>query len=180
MITISEHTIEESIIKKNGFILDIGCVNFTFSLGVKKYCDNIICIDPNSNILSIPEGLIYEKSALISGDDKSVEFFIYNDIQGYSILNPQRDWCQLVEKVKVDACNLQDIMSKYNIEQFDLIKLDIEGAEYDVLDKIDWTVSKQYSVEFHDFRNMNPFQPNNEVYYSGLFSKMLKYCDIIK
>jgi hypothetical protein len=63
-------------------------------------------------------------------------------------------------------------MDKYNIEKFELIKFDIEGSEYEILEKMDWSITKQISVEFHDFRNMNPFSPNNEIYYTNLFSKI--------
>jgi FkbM family methyltransferase len=178
MITLSEHTIEESIINKNGYILDLGCVNFSFSMDVKKYCDNIICVDPNPKIVNIPDGLIYKKCALVDNNEKYVDFFIYSDVQGHSLLNPSRDWCQLVNKVRVDAINLNDIMIEYGIEQFELIKFDIEGGEYKILENIDWTISKQFSIEFHDFRFMNPYYPNNEVYYQEIFKKLLVYCDI--
>lgn len=178
--TISEHTFDASIIKKEGWILDLGCVNFTFSLGVKEYCDNIICVDPNDNIKEIPEGLLFEKKALVNGDNKEIDFFIYNDIQGYSTLNPSRDWCVLEKKITVDACNLKDIMDKYGIEQFELIKFDIEGGEYSILENIDWTLSKQYSIEFHDFRFMNPHYPFNETYYNIMKNRMMEYCNIIQ
>ena len=39
MITLSEHTIEESIIDENGWVLDLGCVNFSFTNDIKKYCN---------------------------------------------------------------------------------------------------------------------------------------------
>lgn len=176
MITIQEHTIEESIINKNGFILDSGCVHFSFSLGVKEYCDNVICIDPSSSIENIPDGLTFIRKALIAGDQKKVSFFEYTDIQGNSIYNPVGDCCRLKNTVEVEACNITDIMHQYQINQFELIKLDIEGAEYSILNDIDWTISKQYSVEFHDFRNMCP----NQDFYEKLFHKMSKYCDIIQ
>ena len=65
MITILEHTIEETIIDKNGWILDLGCVNFLFSNEIKKFCNNVICVDPNPNIVNIPEGFFYEKMAVV-------------------------------------------------------------------------------------------------------------------
>jgi hypothetical protein len=114
------------------------------------------------------------------GKQGEIEFFIYNDINGYSLLNPDKDWCSLLEKNVVKSTNLKKIMDKYNVQQFELIKFDIEGAEYEILMNIDWTISKQYSIEFHDFRNMNPYSPNNLRFYDELFSKMRKYCDIVK
>ena len=172
MIKIHEHTIEETIIDKNGWVLDLGCINFEFSLGLKKYCNNIICVDPNPNIKDIPDGIFFEKAALISGDTTEVDYYIYNDIQGFSLLNPNQDWCSLIDKIKIPSINFKYIMDKYNIEKFELIKFDIEGSEYDILEKMDWGITKQISVEFHDFRNMNPRYPNNEKYYTDLLNNI--------
>jgi FkbM family methyltransferase len=180
MITISEHTIEELFINNNGWVLDLGCINFTFATEIKKYCNNVICVDPNSNINEIPKDILFENKAIINGDDKQIVFYEYNDIQGYSILNPKQDCCFLEKTIMVESCNIHDLMIKYNIKQFDLIKFDIEGAEYSILENFDWTISKQYSIEFHDFRYMNPYFPNNEIFYTNLKKKMKNYCDIIK
>jgi FkbM family methyltransferase len=180
MITILEHTIEETIIDKNGWILDLGCVNFGFSLEMKKYCNNIICVDPNPTIKHIPDGVFYEKAALVWDDKKEVEYFIYNDTNGYSLLNPSKDWCQLQDKIVIKSINFKDIMEKYNIEKFELIKFDIEGSEYEILQNMDWSISKQFSVEFHDFRFMNPHYPNNNKYYENLFDKIGDKFNLIK
>lgn len=183
MITISEHTLDESLIKKDGWILDLGCVNFTFAEEIKKYTKNIICVDPNPEIEinKIPNYIIYENTAVIPEEDiEEKTFFIYNDKNGHSILNPQKDWCNLIKKITVPTTTITKIMKKYDIDQFDLIKFDIEGAEYEILKNIDWKISKQYSVEFHDFRNMNPCHPSNEIYYNNIFETMEKYCYIAK
>ena len=151
-----------------------------FSCEMKKYCNNIISLDPNLIIETIPCDVLYEKVALINDDKEIVEFFIYNDKHGNSIMNPHNDFCRKEETIIVESTKLKKLMKKYDIKQFELIKFDIEGAEYDILKNIDWTVSKQYSIEFHDFRNMNPTSPNNEIFYSDLFENMLKFCDVIQ
>jgi FkbM family methyltransferase len=181
MITIAEHSVEEILIDRNGWVLDLGCINFSFANEMKKYCRNIICIDPNPNITEVPEGIIYENKALTHLDNITEQtFYIYNDINGYSLLNPSKDWCVLQGTIKVNVINIKDLMKKYNIEKFELIKFDIEGSEYEILRNIDWSISKQYSVEFHDFRFMNPYYPDNERYYSELFNKIGDKIDIIK
>jgi FkbM family methyltransferase len=179
MITISEHTIDETIIDKNGWVLDLGCINFTFANDVKKYCNNVLCIDPNPNIKEVPDGIIYDRMAVTHDENVSeMSFYIYNDIQGYSLLNPERDWCTLQEVITVPVSTIKSIMMKYNIEKFELIKFDIEGAEYKILENIDWSISKQFSVEFHDFRFMNPYYPNNQKYYDILLDKIKDKMDI--
>jgi FkbM family methyltransferase len=182
MITISEHTLEETIIEKDGWVLDLGCINFSFAKAIQKYCDNVLCVDPNPNINpnEIPEGLIYERVAVTHMENVSENtFYIYNDRNGYSLLNPKMDWCQLETTITVPVCTIKSLMEKYNIEQFELIKFDIEGAEYAILDNIDWNISKQFSIEFHDFRFMNPCYPNNELYYDRILPKIKEVCEVV-
>lgn len=182
MITISEHTFEETLISKDGWILDLGCINFSFAREAKKYCDNILCVDPNPNIKNedVPEGIIYERTAVTHLPDVTENtFYIYNDKNGYSLLNPKMDWCQLISTITVPVCTIKSLMNKYNIQQFELIKFDIEGAEYAILDNIDWNISKQFSIEFHDFRFMNPYYPNNQIYYDRLLQKLQVVCDVV-
>jgi hypothetical protein len=68
MITIHEHTIEEKLIDKNGWILDLGCIDFTFA----KECIDTLCeaaSDNKDNLMIIIAG--YEKELKES-------FFSYN------------------------------------------------------------------------------------------------------
>jgi FkbM family methyltransferase len=181
MKIISEHSIEETLIDKKGWVLDLGCIDFSFAKEIKKYCDNVICVDPNPNIKEIPSGLIYENLAITHLDNVNEQsFYIYNDIQGYSLLNPSKDWCVLQKIITVKVTTIKKIMEKYGIKKFELIKFDIEGSEYEILRNIDWSISKQYSVEFHDFRFMNPYYPDNDKYYTELFKKFEDKMTIIK
>lgn len=181
MITLSEHSFEETLINKDGWVLDLGCINFSFATDIQKYCNNILCVDPNHNISNVPSGIIYERLAVTHIDDiEEQTFYIYNDKHGYSLLHPQRDWCILERSETVKVTTIKKLMKKYNIDRFELIKFDIEGAEYEILKNLDWSISKQYSVEFHDFRFMNPYYPNNELYYTELFKNMLEHCEVKK
>ena len=183
MKTISEHTIDETIIDRNGWILDLGCINFTFAQEIKPYCDNILCVDPNPKILDdeIPKNVIYERIAITHQENvKTQTFYIYNDKNGHSLLHPPRDWCILEGTIDIPVSTIKDLMAKYKIEQFELVKFDIEGAEYDILRNLDWSIAKQYSVEFHDFRFMNPCYPDNEKYYRELFERISDNVNIVK
>lgn len=61
------------------------------------------------------------------------------------------------ETVEAPVHTLQTIMKRLGHDRLDLLKMDIEGAEYDVLAQIDYQESKieQLLVEFHHrFRNI--------------------------
>lgn len=180
MIQIAEHTINESILNKSGWALDLGCIGFNFSSGIKSYVDNVIGVDPNPSIQPVPD-IHFENVAVISNKStESVYYNSYTDSQANSLLMPMNDICVFLSRVKVKTTTIPDLMEKYGIKQFEVIKIDIEGGEYDLLDNMDFTISKQFSIEFHDFRNMNPYYPNNDEYYSMLFYKLKEYCDIVQ
>jgi len=179
MIQICEHTIDENIINKSGWALDLGCIGFDFSLGIKKYVDNVIGVDPNPSIKPIPE-IIFENKAIIPLNKEEVFYNEFNDKHGNSLLTSLNDTCILQTRIKVKATTIPNLMEKYVIKQFEVIKLDIEGGEYELLENIDFTISKQFTVEFHEFRNMNPCAPNNEEYFDELFYKLKQYCDVIQ
>lgn len=182
MIQIGEHTIDETILNKNGWVLDLGCIDFDFSNTVLKYCNNIIGVDANPTIVNTNENIFFKNCAIVDEFDKDlmIDYHFFTDKYGNSILMSNNDMCIYDKTIKVPTITIKSLMNEYKIIQFDLIKMDIEGSEYKILDNIDWTISKQYSIEFHDFRNMNPYYPNNNLYYENLFEKMLKYCDITK
>jgi len=174
---ICEHSIIPSLINQDGWVLDLGCVNFKFYNEVKNYTNNIICVDANPNIKDIPEGCNFINSAIISNSDiKEITFFLYEDINSNSIYLNTMDHCPVKEEIKVPCLTINEIMDIYGIKQFDLIKFDVEGAEYDILSNLDWTISKQYSIEFHDFRNFN----KDVNFYDKFIGNIINYCDIIK
>jgi FkbM family methyltransferase len=179
MVTIHEHTIEESYLHRSGAVLDLGCINFNFSLAVREYCDTVISVDPTPVIVSVPSGIIFESKAVVSdeSDITVVACSLFSDPLRNSIMDTIDENSKYIY---VQTMSIQDIMKKYHIDQFDLIKMDIEGAEYDILDHIDWTCAKQYSIEFHDFLGFNPNGDNPEKYYEQLFTRMKPYCDIVK
>jgi hypothetical protein len=52
-------------------------------------------------------------------------------------------------KIAVPTVDLAKLSKRHNIQLWDLIKLDIEGAEYEVLENLDHPIATQLSVEFH-------------------------------
>ncbi len=64
-------------------------------------------------------------------------------------------------------------MASHNINQFEYIKIDIEGGEYEVIENLPKNCVKQFSVEFHDFLSLNPLGDNVETYHKNLMETHL-------
>ncbi len=61
-----------------------------------------------------------------------------------------------VGEITVRVVTLRDILSQFYLDKIDLLKIDVEGAEWDIFEnfsKHDFERISQISVEFHDFLN---------------------------
>ena len=181
IINISEHSIETDILTPGGWVMDFGCgVDFIFSKKMVEMGMKVISIDPNPNIKNVPqiENLFYERMALVVDESlESIDLDIFNDNDAASTIKTNNDvsFVSKNDTISVGATTIKKLMNKYGIEKLDLLKLDIEGAEYSVLMSLDPNVTKQISVEFHDFRGMNPKYPDNEEYYNELRTHLKDY-----
>lgn len=175
MKTIFEHTFDETLLSDGGYVLDAGCgVDFWFSSYMTEIGMKVISLDPNPKIIKIPDGVIYENSALVAFASDMCIMKTYLDTDAATIVDCSLDTMKnkVISSTNVNAITIAQIMDRYGVEKFDLIKMDIEGSEYDILMNIDDINCSQISIEFHDFRNINPYYPNNEKYYEALKEKL--------
>jgi len=183
---ICEHSIDVDMLTKGGWVLDFGCgVDFLFSKSMINLEMKVLSIDPNPQIINVPilNNLIYERKALVT-DEKllTVEMDVFNDTDAASIISTKNDvfFLNKQSKLTVETTTLDKMKEKYSIKTIDVLKLDIEGAEYEFLNQIKSPISKQISIEFHDFRGMNPYYPNNLLYYENLFKKLSQWYRVAK
>lgn len=134
--------IPDKILNENSICYCVGCgEDITFDLElIKKYNCKVVGIDPtpraiayvNKNIKGIsnyifePVGLWNEKTTLKFYEPKNKEHV------SHSFLNLQKT----EEFIEVEVDTLLNIMNRHEHNQIDLIKIDIEGSEYRVLNYI--------------------------------------------
>lgn len=179
-----EHSFRTDLIVPGGWGIDFGCgTDFFVATDMLELGLNVIAVDPNPAIKSVPNvsNLYFERAALATSSG-NIELKTYNDNDAASVMTPKNDvsYLRSKEAVQVSCVTIEDIMLKYNIDEFEILKLDIEGAEYEFLMSLKKPIAKQISVEFHDFRGLNPFYPDNEKYYDALFEKLSKWYTIEK
>ncbi len=189
MITVSEHSIEENLLTPGCWVLDLGSsTDFVFAKEMLNRGMKVISVDCNPKIESsiLPDHINFhfERKAIIPENDfsefKTMKVFNDTDAATTSESTNLRPYSVLIETINVETIKISEIMSKYNITEFEVIKIDIEGSEYDLLLQMNHPLSKQLSVEFHDFRDLNPTFPNNEIYYEQLMDKILPHYSIVK
>lgn len=140
-------SVDDRCLTHNGVIVDVGCAGWdwcNFFIGKKR----IIGIDPFENEIEGAElfkGLIgcYNGTGLIDcvGDASSAMSSTINT--GFNLKEvPVMDWTKFKQTYKIDSISV--------------LKLNIEGAEYPLLNSMDtedFKMIDQIAVSFHDWIN---------------------------
>lgn len=133
IVSIHEHSVDLDLLPPDGNILDIGCRGFLFTNYFRHNGFKVIAVD-----IDELEEETYLRCA-IAGRTGMVGIKRTNDPQATSITKGD----------DIDSFNLHDFTEASGIHQWDLIKMDIEGAEYEVIMSLYKPVAKQLSIEFH-------------------------------
>lgn len=151
--------VDTSIIDKSTNVLSFGVgedISFDLeiaSLGVAK----VFLFDPTPksikfiNSQTLPKNFIFTDIG-ISAKNEFVDFFLpknANHVSGSTTLHKNVD---KGKSVNVELKKLSTILQEKSIEEIGVLKMDIEGAEYDVIENIlsENIFPKQLCVEFHN------------------------------
>ena len=100
------------------------------------------------------DDLIFIKKALYNKSQNRIKFYAPPNKKSvsHSISNFQNSFSKDTDFIEVETIMLKDIVFKNNIREIDLLKLDIEGAENQVIPNIlrDKIFPKQILVEFDE------------------------------
>lgn len=144
MTTIDGHTFDETKLNK-GWIIDAGCRGFEFA----KIEGNMYSLDIE-NFEKTPN-LIFRHAALMAKSG-FVDAHYFGNGTGNFVKGineqPYNGPDRPCETKQVQAITLQDIYADIGTN-IDLLKLDIEGAEYEILAELE-PIPKQVTVEFHE------------------------------
>lgn len=151
----------KKIAKKHPVIIDIGANVGYFSLSMFSHFPGamIIAIEPMPNNFS----LLTKYKNSFSGFDfiilnqavakESGELEIhYNANDSYTTSATIFDHTGQDSVIKVPSIQLKEVVENYKLEEIDLLKLDCEGAEYEILYNLDadtWNKVKALSIETH-------------------------------
>jgi FkbM family methyltransferase len=144
MTTIDDHTFDETKLSR-GWVIDAGCRGWNFSNyfiadGFPIYAIDIEKFD------NVPNGVTFKHAALNNFSGTTEGYFFGNGTGNYiATVNEKPGEYELKT---FQSITLEDIYKEIG-EDIDLLKLDIEGAEYFVLDGIR-PVPRQITVEFHE------------------------------
>ena len=144
-------------------IFDCGCskdAELAIAL-MNKYKAKVFCVDPtNKHSIHLRElekkhnNLRYLKYAIVAVS-RTIEFHESIDNESGSISNNHQNIKKdSIKSYEVEAVNLLSLIKKSNVSEVDYIILDLECAEYELINSLkenDLAPFKQIFIEFHHF-----------------------------
>ena len=155
---IQEYSSDKFKINNDDVVLDIGAHIGLFSLFASQFCKNgkIFCFEPikenyeellkNIEINNI-QNIIPFNNAVSSKTEKT-KIYLNDDESGHSMFLENSNY------IEVDSISIDDIFKNNSIQTCNFLKLDCEGAEYEIIESL----SKNYLqkieksvIEYHMF-----------------------------
>lgn len=140
----------------NDTIIDIGAHIGLFALYAFQYCKKgrIFCFEPveeNYELLLANLKLndienVFPYQIAISDKRSSSIIYLSKDDSGHSMYTPSS------KKIEIKTTTMKNIIDENNIDRCDLIKLDCEGAEYDIINSLPESYFERVSkivMEYH-------------------------------
>ncbi len=152
------HTFHPRFLSSKSIILDLGANYGRFS---QQMADRFGCkcyaVEPSPQVFSdlVQTDLIQKFQVAISRETGPLEFHVDSNELASSLLKGPNS--KQVRGVTVRGVRLEDFVRELGLREVSLIKMDIEGAEIDVLDSCTdefLSAVPQLSIEFHDFCGM--------------------------
>lgn len=149
---IAGHTFESSGLSATSVVVDLGVNHGQFSSGIiQRYGCRVYGVEPD------PRPYIDAKRIL---GNRAVHAALSDRVGKTTFHLAAYDQCSSLFKhgvdstgsIEVDQFTLEGLLSHFDIQQVDLVKMDIEGAEDLVLPSLDARLAKriaQITVEFH-------------------------------
>ena len=151
---IGGHTFCSRLIGKNSIIIDLGGHQGYFSQQMNnRYKCTAYVVEPVYSLYEsiIASPLLKKYNFAVAGDVGETVFYESENIQAGSILGQNVDFNGEAYTVKTKS--LSNFIDELGLTEVDLLKVDIEGAEIQLINTIDAKDAfciKQMTVEFHD------------------------------
>ena len=153
---IQEYSGDDFPISNDDVIIDVGAHIGLFALFASQFCKNgkIFCYEPiKENYKILIENIemnqiqnIFPNNLAVTKKTSRVKIFLNDDQSGHSMFIQNKNF------VEVDSKSLSDIFIDNGIKECDFLKLDCEGAEYEIIESLSadlFTKINKTVIEYH-------------------------------
>lgn len=175
LVTICEHTLDVDRLRPGGWVLDAGCRGFEFSKALAEGGYSVLALDPSLDVRDPHvRNVVFDPVALVGLGPRLRPFS--DNVGNAGHLTRPAD----APGRPIPCTTIKELMARYGIGRFEAVKLDVEGAEYEILAAWPGDVAEQVSIEFHDFLGLNPMPQDPEAWYRQTFTALGYWYDVLK
>jgi FkbM family methyltransferase len=149
---VDNHSVSLSHVRAGGVILDVGCRGFRFAEFFGRKAHQLVCLDPAPDeVLPVSMNACWYRfirSALVGPSHPRTGWLRMTADPEARNVAPSRD---SESDVQIPCITLDELASQTGIASYELVKLNCEGAEFDILDGLtgaSW--ARQIVVSFHE------------------------------
>lgn len=159
---IQGHTLWRPGLYPGATAVDLGANRAAFSRGlIEKYGCRSIALEANPKLASEIENERYLAvfNYAVSASEGVLRFHLAENDEESSIYGSRNSTS--VPSIEVESIHLERFLASRSIQKIDVLKLDIEGAEIEVLASCSDDFLRnvgQVTVEFHDFLGLTPLE----------------------
>ncbi len=158
---IRDHWIYTRELSSNSVVIDLGANTGTFSdILINDFQSKCFAVEPNLTLFNnLNNNKLTKVNAAVTKNDGPVEFFISENHEASSINNNFQTLWSVAEKQTIDGISWESLLTKLslNSSNIEVLKMDVEGAELDIIDTLNGNNTKnvrQVTIEFH--HHLNP------------------------
>lgn len=156
---------EYGSVPRGGTVIDIGANIGVFTVFcITQGAASIYAAEP------CPESLAYLRKNIsanrgertvtvvpqpITGRNQTVAFPVRSSVRNKALTPGPRDACLPPGLTQLTTLTLTELINRYQIDHVDLLKMDCEGAEYDIVSstpKSTWELISRFRLEYHNGR----------------------------
>lgn len=174
MLTVIDcHSVDLDAIAQ-GAVLDVGSRGFRFSDYFAKRGHRVIALDPGENE-SPPPGVEFLKLALTGRMGGFGKLVLTDDLEARYVVRPDAD----VDRpyLMVGCLTMPELMARVGVTEWDLMKLNAEGVEFDILDAMTAPIARQIVVSFHNHCG-HAKRPEAEI--DGLVARLSQWYRVVR
>ena len=155
LVVVNNHSVAIDLLSK-GPVLDAGCRGFKFARYFVDLGHPVVMLDPAPRVFSTdpttinlfdrdPWAQFFPYALVGPGHPSKASLRMTDDPEARYVTMLPKENDPVIECVTVD-----EIMKRTGVVSWDLIKLNIEGSEYDVLGSWPGPIARQLVVSFHE------------------------------